>query len=154
VAVEPDALHQSPQAETYKQFVRENWDKLAPWEQRQAEAFLAADNGVGEFVAGVPVAPSSSQPFLNEPRKPIDHPELFWTVRIGWICALATLISPFFFGPLGTFFGVYNIWKGEHEKGIMQVGLSLVLFVLMIIMLMASFELLGRLIPGPKYLVS
>src|SRR5262245_51070109 len=99
------------------------------------------------------MTPRAGQPFLNDVARPDEHPELYWTIRCGWACVIGTFISPMIFGPLGFFFGAYNWWRGE-EKGIFQIGVSLLVFVVMLVLLAAGQEIVGRIIPAPDFLVS
>jgi hypothetical protein len=154
VVADPNALYDSAQVESYEKYVHENWDKLQPWEQRQAQAFLFARLHAEDEDSRVRAVHSANQPFLNDVVEPVEHPEVFWTVKCGWACALGTLVSPFIFGPMGVLFGVYNVWKGEQEKGIFQIGLTILIFVVMMIMLAAGQEIMSRLIPGPEYLIT
>jgi hypothetical protein len=154
VAADPSAMFDTAQAESYEKYVHENWDKLQPWEQKQAQAFLLARLHAEDEAAPVLAVRSANQPFLNDVAKPKEHPEVYWTLKCGWACIIGTFISPFIFGPLGLFFGIYNTWKGENEKGILQIGVVIFVFVVMVIMLMAGQEIMRRLIPGPEFLVS
>jgi hypothetical protein len=154
VAADPNTLYDTPQAESYEKYIHENWDKLPPWEQRQAQDFLFARLHAEDETARVFAARSANQPFLNDVAKPTEHPELYWTVKCGWVCFFGTFISPFIFGPLGVFFGVYNVWKGDQEKGALQIGLTILAFVVMVILLMAGQEIMRKLIPGPEFLLT
>jgi|SRR5215216_3700949 len=154
MAADPSTMFDTAQAESYEKYVHENWDKLQPWEQRQAQAFLLGRLQASDEAPRTFSAPPSNQPFLNDVAKPKEHPEVYWTVKCGWACIIGTFISPFIFGPLGLFFGIYNTWKGENEKGILQIGVVIFVFVVMVIMLMAGQEIMRRLIPGPEFLVT
>jgi hypothetical protein len=155
VAIDPKTVYDSAQAESYERYVHENWDHLSPWEQRQAQEFLLARHRAEAEASGAPLyLQPAHQPFLNDAAPRPLPSGLNWTVKCAWACVVGTLLSPFLFGPIGVFFGVYNIWKGEQEKGILQVGLVIFVFVVMMIMLAAGQELTQRMIPGPDYLVS
>jgi hypothetical protein len=154
VAADPKAIDDSPQTEAYERYVHENWDKLQPWEQQQAQAFLTSQQHGSDGVPRGLTVPSSYQPFLNDVARPFEHPELYWTIKCGWACVIGTFISPAIFGPLGFFFGIYNFWKGDQDKGIIQVALSLLVFVVMMVMLMAGQEIMRKLIPGPEFLLT
>src|SRR3954451_9413349 len=108
MAIDPRAVYEGPQAEAYETYVRENWDKLAPWEQQQAREFLVGGKHpgrVGQTRATVPAAPKT---FLNDAKKDDGHPELIWKIRAGWVCIFATLLlSPILFGIIGISLGVY-----------------------------------------------
>src|SRR3954454_9791696 len=120
MAIDPQAMYDTPQAETYENYVRENWEKLAPWEQRQAREFLVGSKHPGRVGPPTATLVGSPQTFLNEVQNDNGHPELVWTIRAGWVCIFATLLlSPFLFGIIGVGVGFYNAKKGETELGIL-----------------------------------
>jgi hypothetical protein len=150
MALDPHAVFEGPQAEAYEKYVSENWDKMAPWEQQQARDFLIGSKHPRRVTPSTSLTAPSPRAFLNQVKVDHGHPELFWTIRAGWVCVGATLLlSPLIFGILGIVLGVYNAKKGEQETGVIQVGLTLLAAVVAILIFLAGQEILGGLMPNP-----
>ncbi|MFL5759182.1 MAG: hypothetical protein ACJ789_05550 [Thermomicrobiales bacterium] len=150
MATDPHAVYEGPQAEAYEKYVRENWEKLAPWEQQQAREFMVGSKHPRRVSPSGAASPSLPKSFLNADKGDQRHPELVWTIKAGWVfIILALLLSPLLFGILGVGVGVYNAKKGEPETGVLQVGLTILAVVLAILIYLAGSEILGSFMPNP-----
>jgi hypothetical protein len=98
----------SATATAYEQYLRANWDRLTPYEQEEARAYLQSKF---QYVQNGAVA----------------HSAPGWTVPVGYVCcALALVILPIIFTPAGFGLGIYNASKGRTGHGVAQVILSIV----------------------------
>ncbi len=150
MAIDPRAVYEGPQAEAYEKYVRENWDKLAPWEQQQAREFLVASKHPGRVAQPRPMIAPSPRTFLNDVKNDDSHPELVWKIRAGWVCVFATLLlSPALFGIIGIALGVYIAKKGDPETGILQIGLTLLAAVFAILIYLGFSEIVDGIMPNP-----
>lgn len=110
--VTPTAGYNQYAVDAYEHYIRENWERLSPFEQEQARAymhskFLAASAGVPQFQA------QSSAPD--------------WTVPAGYICAgISMFLFPIIFAPAALGLGIYNGTKGRAGHATAQIILAIV----------------------------
>jgi hypothetical protein len=97
---------QRPDAWAYERYIRENWDRLTPYQQEEARAYLQA-----KFQRPTPAAATAAG----------------WPVPLGYVCAfVAILFVPIILAPFAFGCGVYNASKGRTGHGVAQIILSIV----------------------------
>ena len=102
------AQQAAPDVLAYERYVRENWDRLTPFQQEEARAYLQA-----RFQGAAPVAR--------------EKPAAGWPVPVGYAAAiLSILILPIVLAPFAFGCGVYNASKGRSGHGTAQIVLSIV----------------------------
>ncbi|MFL5759580.1 MAG: hypothetical protein ACJ789_07575 [Thermomicrobiales bacterium] len=90
----------------YEQYIRDNWDRLTPYQQEEARAYLNS-----KFQAPA----THAQPAAKG-----------WPVQVGYICAvMAVLILPIIFAPAAVGCGIYNVKKGRSNHGTAQIALGI-----------------------------
>jgi hypothetical protein len=106
MSMSTNASQHAQNAWAYEQYIRDNWDKLTPYQQEEAQAYLSAK-------------------FQGSP-KPAAASVKGWPVPTGYVCAG---ISLFFLPPLFALIalgcGIYNATKGRTGHGIAQIILAI-----------------------------
>jgi hypothetical protein len=101
-----NASQQAQQAWAYEQYIRDNWDKLTPFQQEEARAYLRSK------FQGPPAAATA--------------PAEGWPVPAGYICAgISILFLPPLFALIALGCGIYNASKGRTGYGIAQIILAI-----------------------------
>lgn len=123
-------------AAAYERHINDNWDRLAPFEQEHARAYIQANF---EGVTQAPMQPISHYPGFPNPNpdpmygdgyglygglglRPGQEDEGTWAIPVGYLGVL-------FFVPLAIGCGIYNITKGRTGHGAAQILLPVAFFI-------------------------
>jgi hypothetical protein len=99
------AGQQASDARIYEQYIRDNWDRLTPYQQEEARAYLYS---------------RFQQPTAAA------KPAKGWPVPVGYVCAmLSVLILPIVLGPAAIGCGIYNVKHGRSNHGTAQISLGI-----------------------------
>jgi hypothetical protein len=101
------AGQQTQDAWAYEQYIRDNWDRLTPYQQEEARAYLYS-----RFQGPATTAQAAAKG---------------WPVPVGYVCAaLSILFFPIILAPAALGCGIYNSKKGRSGHGLAQIILSIV----------------------------
>jgi hypothetical protein len=148
-------------AAAYERYISENWDRLSPFEQDQARAYMQA-----RFEGVQPQQPPQVMPTMHQQPQPMmaanpmpGYPnpapgygsaapgygygmyggfaparredEGSWAVPVGYI-------GVFLFTPLAIGCGIYNLTKGRTGHGLAQILIPVAFIVLFVMMVAAG----------------
>jgi hypothetical protein len=119
------SMSQTEQAVRYEQYVRENWDRMSPFEQDQARSYFAAKQQAATqpnlYAMNGQSAYGYAQPAYGGAFSPIAMPKESkggtWAIWVGYI-------TVFFFTPAAFGCGIYNLAKGRPVHGVLQMVLA------------------------------
>ena len=110
----------APGQAEYETYLRENWDRLAPYEQEVGRAYLLAKEQ-GKISATLPIQRPEYAGYQTSGYAPAAQGTSL-AVLFGYIAA-------FVFTPAGIVLGIYNMTQGRTGHGIAQILLSIGLIV-------------------------
>jgi hypothetical protein len=100
------AGQQASDARIYEQYIRDNWDRLTPYQQEEARAYLYSR--------------------FQQPAAKAESPPKGWPVPVGYVCAaVSILFLPIIFAPAALGCGIYNLKKGRSNHGTAQISLAI-----------------------------
>ena len=138
-------------AAAYERHINDNWDRLSPYEQDQARAYMQS-----KFEGTAPVQPQPQAYMASMPQQPgfpAASPMMYgsnpmygygpgafgpqksepgggWAIPVGYIGLLL-------FTPLAFCCGVYLLAKGRTGHGIAQVAISVTFFLITFMLLVS-----------------
>ena len=140
-------------AAAYERHISDNWDRLSPFEQDQARAYMRSKfEGTQQvqpqpYMASMPQQPGfpaaapmyGSSPMYGYGNgygpgafgPPKQEPGAGWAVPVGYVGLML-------FTPLAFICGIINLTKGRTGHGMAQLLISVVLFVLTFMLLAAA----------------
>ena len=141
---------QEAAAAAYERYINDNWDRLQPFEQEQARAYMQAKfQGTPQPQPMMPASPAPGYPSAAPGYPSMDpgygygygmyggfapsrrEDEGSWAVPVGYIGVLV-------FTPLAIGCGIYNLTKGRTGHGLAQILIPIGVFVLLMMALAAG----------------